>query len=106
MFHRKMTPLALGQHIGREHFALSITTRWYSKSIADQAQFPKIVFVPGLCRADERHKTPDLLVPPICRVCRPILIICPLYCAHRLDTDRFIENDIFGWSEPFVWPTK
>ena len=27
------------------------------------------------------------------------VVICPLYCAHRLDTDRLVKNDIFGRSE-------
>ena len=32
--------------------------------------------------------------------------IFALYCGQRLDTDRSIEIDIFGWSERLVWPTK
>ena len=32
-------------------------------------------------------------------------MICPLYYAHRLDTERFIEIEIFGRSEELVWPT-
>ena len=45
-------------------------------------------------------------MPPICLVCRLILIICSLYCAHRLDTERLVEIDIFGRSERFDWPTN
>ena len=37
---------------------------------------------------------------------QPTNIINPLYCGHRLATDRLVEIDIFGRSELFVWPTK
>ena len=45
-------------------------------------------------------------VPQICKVGQLILLVFPLYCAHRLDTERLIEIDIFGRSERLVWPTN
>ena len=32
--------------------------------------------------------------------------IFPLNCGQRLDTDRPIEIDTFGWSEQLVWPSN
>ena len=32
------------------------------------------------------------------KVGRPILLVFPLYYAHRLDTERLIEIDIIIWS--------
>ena len=45
-------------------------------------------------------------VPQICIVGHIILLVFPLYCGHRLVTDRPIEIVIFGWSQRLVWPTN
>ena len=61
-------------------------------------------------RANKRHKTTHLLkylVGGNDMLSLPTnIVICPLFRAHQLDTDRLVEIDIFGRSEQFLWPTN
>ena len=57
--------------------------------------------------AGDRNRRSFLLyniwsVSLICLVGRLILLICTLYCAHRPVTERLVEINILGQSEPLM----
>ena len=90
--------------LGRLYKSITPTTSFFKVTLVGRF----MPLVSGIGRptnnADERHTKADLWnfekirrsVQPICLVGRLVLSVFPLYCSHRLVSDRLVEIDIFG----------